>query len=89
MAVQLVFDSGFVDDVTVVGVIGDAISNWSPRNLYTLTRVLPLRQRYLLLQMLAESVLDDVPDPPAAQNMDPEQVCTQARTFVLLSCLLL
>lgn len=65
-AVQLVFDSGFVDEAIVVGIVGAAISNWNPRMCYMLicATVLPFRQRFILWQLLAETVLDDVPDTP-------------------------
>ena len=42
-----------------------------------------------MVLMMGVTVLIMVVFPKMMQNMDPEQVCTQARTFVLLSCLLL
>ena len=71
MAVQLLFESGFVDDASVVEIIGASINALNCGNCYGLTQVLTLRQRYILLQMLAESVLDDVPDD--GWHLDPPE----------------
>ena len=63
MAVQLIFESGFVDDGPVIAVIASAVNRFTQRGCYQLTCMLSLRQRFILVQRLAESVLDDVPDP--------------------------
>ena len=42
-----------------------------------------------MVLMMGVTVLIMVVFPKMMQNMDPEQVCTQARTIVLLFCLLL
>ena len=77
MAVQLLFDSGFVDDRYVIALIGAAVNALNQRNLYGLTRVLTLRQRFILMRLLAESVLDDVPD--AGWYLDPPENMHYAR----------
>ena len=75
-AVHLVFSSGFVADDDVVTLIGSAINDLGIHGNYGLLRlmsILTLRHRYILLRMLAESVLDVFPDPgtdlPPPMNM--------------------
>ena len=83
MAVQLLFDSGFVEDGDVVAIIGSAINSLGGRGCYQLTVARPclltLRQRFILLQLLAESVLDDFPDPD--MNLPPPENMIYARRW--------
>ena len=61
--VQILFSSGFVSNTDAVTIIGSAINALVLRDTHRLMNILTLRQRYILLRFLAESVLDAFPDP--------------------------
>lgn len=61
LAVSLVMD--FLPDEQVVAIAADAVNMFGQQDCHRLVERLTLRQRYLLLRMLAESILDVFPDP--------------------------